>query len=591
MATKEIMPTPLCLIENSTNGQLVVNQKALEILSGISQPVVVVTIVGPYRTGKSYLMNKLAGQKKGFSLGSTVRSHTKGIWMWCVPHSTKKDLTLVLLDTEGLGDVEKGNPKNDTWIFVLAVLLSSTLVYNSMGTINQQAMDQLHYVSELTEHIRTRASPNLDGVDGSAEFVSFFPDFVWTVRDFTLELKLDGYPITEDQYLENALQRKRETEEKTEVLHLPQSCIVKYFPTKKCFVFPQPTTRKNLPKLEELQENELEPEFVEQAEHFSSYIFQNAKAKTIQGGVVINGTRLKILVENYVEVISSGNVPCMENVVLALAEIENSAAVQKAIACYEKLMRQLKLPTNNLQELLNCDADSTMEAIEVFRQFSFKDEGQRFQKELGKELLERKEEFYEKNEKMSADHCWALIQDIFQPLEEETKKGTFSKSGGYKLFVEMKQKLKKKYNEESNKGLQAEEILLKYLQSKEDIEETIFQTDMSLLEKEKEIAVERAKAEAVEQADKQLQELQELNRQMLEQMEKSHQEHVKQLTQKMKEERQQMMAEQEETLNLKLKDQEKLIQKEFQNERKQLEDQIQSLQEQVDSSRKSCVIL
>ena len=45
----------------------------------------------------------------------------------------------------------------------------------------------------------------MDGVRDSIEFVSFFPDFIWTVRDFTLELKLNGDPITEDEYLENAL--------------------------------------------------------------------------------------------------------------------------------------------------------------------------------------------------------------------------------------------------------------------------------------------------------------------------------------------------------------------------------------------------
>ena len=64
MALLNHMPEPLCLIEN-TNGPLLVNPEALKILSAIRQPVVVVAIVGPYRTGKSYLMNKLAGTKKG----------------------------------------------------------------------------------------------------------------------------------------------------------------------------------------------------------------------------------------------------------------------------------------------------------------------------------------------------------------------------------------------------------------------------------------------------------------------------------------------------------------------------------------------
>jgi hypothetical protein len=63
MAPEIHMPEPLCLIEN-TEEQLVVNQEALDILSAITQPVMVVAIIGLYHTGKFYLMNKLAGQKK-----------------------------------------------------------------------------------------------------------------------------------------------------------------------------------------------------------------------------------------------------------------------------------------------------------------------------------------------------------------------------------------------------------------------------------------------------------------------------------------------------------------------------------------------
>ncbi|KAI4590775.1 hypothetical protein MJG53_001824 [Ovis ammon polii x Ovis aries] len=112
------MMDPICLVEND-NEILSVNQKALQILEKISQPVVVVAIVGLYRTGKSYLMNRLAGQNHGFPLGSTVQSETKGIWMWCVPHPSKENHTLVLLDTEGLGDVEKEVIKNKKEGFML----------------------------------------------------------------------------------------------------------------------------------------------------------------------------------------------------------------------------------------------------------------------------------------------------------------------------------------------------------------------------------------------------------------------------------------------------------------------------------------
>uniref|UniRef100_A0A8B9S556 GB1/RHD3-type G domain-containing protein n=1 Tax=Apteryx owenii TaxID=8824 RepID=A0A8B9S556_APTOW len=71
------------------------------------QPAVVVAITGLHCAGKSHLMNRLARERTGFSLGFTMQAHTKGIWMWCVPQPCWPGHTLVLPDTEGRGDVEK----------------------------------------------------------------------------------------------------------------------------------------------------------------------------------------------------------------------------------------------------------------------------------------------------------------------------------------------------------------------------------------------------------------------------------------------------------------------------------------------------
>lgn len=60
-------------------------------------------------------------------------------------------------------------------------------------------------MTELTQLIRAKSGSRSDEIEDSTEFVSFFPDFIWAVRDFTLQLKLDGCPITEDEYLENSL--------------------------------------------------------------------------------------------------------------------------------------------------------------------------------------------------------------------------------------------------------------------------------------------------------------------------------------------------------------------------------------------------
>ncbi|KAM8789922.1 guanylate-binding protein 1-like isoform 2-T4 [Rhynchonycteris naso] len=590
MASESHMPAPVCLIEN-TGGQLTVNQEALKILSAIKEPLVVVAIVGLYRTGKSYLMNKLAGKKKGFSLGSTVQSRTKGIWMWCVPHPQKQNLRLVLLDTEGLGDVEKGDNQNDSWIFALAILLSSTFVYNSMGTINQQAMDQLHYVTELTDRIRATSSPVANELEDSADFVSFFPDFVWTLRDFFLDLEADGQPISADEYLQNSLKLRPGISQKDTNFNLPRLCIRKFFPNKKCFIFDRPTHRKKLGQLETLQDDELDSEFLQQSTVFCSYIFNNSKIKTLQGGIKVNGPRLKSMVLTYVKAIQSGDLPCMENAVLALAQIENTAAVQKAVAHYEQQMGQkVQLPTETLQELLDLHRASETEAIEVFMKNSFKDVDHLFQKELAAHLEKRRDDFCKQNVKASSDRCSALLEDIFNPLEENIKQGVYSKPGGYYLLMQKMQDLKKKYFQEPRKGIQSEEILQTYLKSKESVTNAILQTDQTLTEKEKEIEVERGKAEAAEAAAEMLEKMQTKNQQMMEEKEKSYQEHVRQLTEKIEMERTQLMAEQERVLALKLQEQKELLKEGFKQESTQLQNEIEDLKDELKNSKMSCIL-
>jgi hypothetical protein len=43
----------------------------------------IVTVVGKYRTGKSYILNRvLLQQNSGFEVGPTINACTKGLWCW-----------------------------------------------------------------------------------------------------------------------------------------------------------------------------------------------------------------------------------------------------------------------------------------------------------------------------------------------------------------------------------------------------------------------------------------------------------------------------------------------------------------------------
>ncbi|XP_032103696.1 guanylate-binding protein 4-like isoform X1 [Sapajus apella] len=584
--SESIMMAPICLVENQKE-QLTVNSKALQILDKISQPVVVVAIVGIYRTGKSYLMNRLAGKNHGFPLGSTVQSETKGIWMWCMPHPTKPNYTLILLDTEGLGDVEKGNPKNDSWIFALAVLLSSCFVYNSMSTINHQALEQLHYVTQLTQLIRAKSCPRTDEVEDSSEFVSFFPDFIWAVRDFTLELKLNGHPITEDEYLENALKLIPGKNPKLQNSNMPRECIRHFFPKRKCFVFDRPTNDKQyLIHMDKLPEENMERLFLRQSENFCSYIFTHAKPKTLREGIIVTGNRLGTLAVTYVDAINSGGVPCLENAVTTLAQRENSAAVQRAADHYSQQMAQrVRFPTDTLQELLDVHMACEREAIAVFMEHSFKDENQEFQRKLVDTIEKKKEDFVLQNEEASVKYCQAELKRLSEHLTESILRGIFSVPGGHNLYLEEKKQVEQNYKLVPCKGVKADKVLWDFLQSQVVVEESILQSDRALTAGEKAIAAERSMREAAEKEQELLRQKQKEQQQIMEAQQRSFQENIAQLEKKMEKERENLLREHERMLEHKLKVQKEMLIEGFEKKSEELNKEIHRLKEVIESAK------
>ncbi|XP_021562735.1 guanylate-binding protein 6-like isoform X2 [Carlito syrichta] len=557
MACGPKMLAPICLVENN-NEQLLVNQQAIEILDEIAQPVVVLSIVGLYRTGKSYLMNLLAGKNHGFPLGST-----------------------------GLGDVEKGDPKNDSWIFALAVLLSSTFVYNSMGTINHQALEQLHYVTELTELIKAKSSPRSEGLEDSTEFVSFFPDFIWTVWDFTLELKLNGRHITEDEYLENALKLIPGNNPRVQISNLPRECIRHFFPKRKCFVFDRPTHDKYLlANIEKVSENQLDPKFKEQTNIFCSFIFTHARTKTLRGGITVTGNRLGTLVVTYVDAINSGTVPCLENAVTTLAQLENSAAVQKAADHYSQQMaEQVELPTDTLQELLDVHGACEREAIAIFMERSFRDENQEFQKQLVEIIMSKKEHFLLQNEESSVKYCQAQLNQLSEDLTQNILAGTFSVPGGNKLYMEARKNIEREYLEVPRKGVKAKEVFQSFLQSQLAIEKTILQADKALTDGEKVIAEERAKKEVAEQEQEILRQKFQEQQQEMKAQERSLRENIVQLKEKMEMEREQLLNEQNKVLEHKLQVQKDFLEEGFRKKSEGMNAEITYLKNAIEATK------
>lgn len=75
----------------------------------------------------------------------------------------------------------------------------------------------------------------------------------------------------------------------TQRYNQPRECIRQFFPRRKCFVFDQPARKRDLVRLEELEDDEIDPEFQQQVEKFCSHVWETSALKTIPGGHVITG--------------------------------------------------------------------------------------------------------------------------------------------------------------------------------------------------------------------------------------------------------------------------------------------------------------
>ena len=90
----------------------------------------------------------------------------------------------MVIDSEGIGALDE-DTNHDTKIFSLALLLSSQFIYNSVGSIDENALESLSLIIHLTKNIQVKANQKNSQID-SSDYAKFFPSFLWVLRDFTL---------------------------------------------------------------------------------------------------------------------------------------------------------------------------------------------------------------------------------------------------------------------------------------------------------------------------------------------------------------------------------------------------------------------
>ena len=243
---------PFILFED---GKYKLHPPAIDFLSQLEHPFATMSCAGKFRTGKSFMINRLLRNppSKGFGVGETVQACTRGIWL-CRTPLQGGGVNVFVMDTEGI-DALDAESDHDVRIFAIAVLLSTVVVYNSMSHLDEAAIQTLSLMTRVAESLGTGHTPTL----------------YWVLRDFMLQLVgPDGKPMSHADYLEDALKNPIGSKCKT------REAINTIFPTRHLVTLPRPQRGETALKLDAKGANALAPRFEKCLDTFRNHIVANA---------------------------------------------------------------------------------------------------------------------------------------------------------------------------------------------------------------------------------------------------------------------------------------------------------------------------
>ncbi|KAK9085392.1 hypothetical protein Sjap_025803 [Stephania japonica] len=281
---------PLRLVYCDERGKFVMDPEAVAMLQLVKGPIGVVSVCGRARQGKSFVLNQ-------------------GTY--------------------------------STQIFSLAVLLSSMFIYNQIGGIDEGAIDRLSLVTEMTKHIRIRAS---GGRSTASELGQFSPIFVWLLRDFYLDLVEDNQRITPRDYLELALRPTQGARKDIAAKNEIRESIRALFPDRECFTLVRPLNNENdLQRLDQISVNKLRPEFRSGLDALIKFVFERTRPKQV-GSTVMTGPLLAGITQSFLDAINKGAVPTISSSWQSVEEAECRRAYDSAAEVYMSSFDRSKPP-------------------------------------------------------------------------------------------------------------------------------------------------------------------------------------------------------------------------------------------------------
>ncbi|XP_048442932.1 guanylate-binding protein 4 isoform X1 [Pyrus x bretschneideri] len=373
--------------------KLRLSREGLEAIERITNPIAAVAVIGPYRSGKSFLLNQLLSLScyEGFGVGHMRDTKTKGIWVWGTPIELDIDgvkTSVFYLDTEGFESVGKSNVYDDR-IFALATVMSSVLVYNLAETIREADIARLSFAVELAEEFYGRVK----GQD-----VAFEPaKLLWLIqRDF-----LQGKSVQE--MVREALLHvpNKDGNKNIDMVNQIRDSLAIMGDNSTAFSLPQPHLDRT--KLCDMKDGELDPLYVKKKEQLKQLVSSIIRPKIVQGRT-LSGKEFVSFLEQILEALNKGEIPSTGS----LVEVFNKGILERCLKLYHERMEKLSLPLVE-QSVQDYHERSMEEVMKLFEEQHF---GRHHAKKSVEQLQEEVDKVFKNvvmaNEYQSSKLCEAL---------------------------------------------------------------------------------------------------------------------------------------------------------------------------------------
>ncbi|KAG6506084.1 hypothetical protein ZIOFF_031399 [Zingiber officinale] len=386
---------------DSEHTKLRIAREGLEAIKKITNPIASVVVIGPYRSGKSFLLNQLLSLScdEGFGVGHMRDTKTKGIWVWGTPVEMDFDgrkISVLYVDTEGFESVGKSNVYDDR-IFALATIISSVLIYNLPETVfslfcfggSCYRFVRLIY---LGYHLLLKLQKSFTEEKGKGTILlltilCFGGDISCSFSRWCLIIQGQDVAFEPAKLLwliqRDFLQGKSVQEMVNEALqHVPnssgQSILTCDFignrnidqvnqireslkimgDNNTAFSLPQPHLQRT--KLCDLKDNELDQLYVKKREQLKQLVASIIRPKLVQGKF-LNGNDFVDFLEQILEALNKGEIPSTGSIVEAF----NKVILERCLKLYGRHMDSLQLPVEE-KRLQEVHEESKFEAKKLF---------------------------------------------------------------------------------------------------------------------------------------------------------------------------------------------------------------------------------